>query len=136
MSKWVYDGWDFPSIKADPPRERFLKLISCPQTTGYERATVLFAHIPPKSTSGPHVHAECDEVMHIVGRGEIIIDEETVQLETDSVIIAPQGIKHECRNTSETETLKIFCVYIPPINHNDLLASLADRTKRYLQERS
>lgn len=134
MSKWVYNGWNFPSIKAEPPRERFLKLIASPQTTGYKTATVLFAHIPPKSTSGPHAHDDCDEVMHIVGRGEVTIDGETVELETDSVIVAPRGIPHECRNTSETETLKIFCVYIPPINPNKLLVDLAKKTKEYLKK--
>ena len=134
MSKWVYNGWEFPAIKAEPPRERFLKLIASPQTTGYEKATVLFSHIPPGSTSGSHIHKECDEIMYIVGRGEVTVDGETVELQTDSVIVAPQGVEHECRNTSETETLKIFCVYIPPIELNELLTKLADKTKEYVRK--
>ncbi len=134
MSQWVYDGWRYPAAKAEPPRERFLKLISCPETNGYEKATVLFSHIPPGSSSGRHTHQKSDEIMYCVGRGEIDIDGETMPLETDSVIVAPTGMPHELRNTSETETFKLFCVYIPPIELNELLTGLAARTVEFLKE--
>lgn len=133
MSKWVYKGWEFPSVKAEPPRERYLKLIACPETTGYEKATVLFSHIPPGSGSGMHTHPDSDEIMYCIGHGECTIDGDKVKIETDSVIIAPMGIEHECRNTSETETLKLFCVYLPPIELNELLVELAQKTKKYLE---
>jgi len=132
MSQWVYDGWKFPAVRVEPPRERYLKLIACPETTGYKNATVLFSHIPPKSGTGPHTHVDSDEIMYFVGRGECIMGGETVPLETDSVLVAPKGIEHECRNTSETETLKIFCVYTPPLKLNELLTGLAQTTKKFL----
>ena len=134
MSKWVYKGWEFPAAKAEPPRERYLQLISCPETTGYENATVLFSYIPPGSTNGLHTHPKSDEIIYCVGRGEVIIDGEKVEVETDSVIIAPMGVEHECRNTSKTETLKLFCVNIPPIELSELLVELAKETKKYLEE--
>ena len=133
MSKWVYKGWEFPSAEAEPPRERFLKLIACPETTGYDKATVLFSHIPPRSATGPHAYPNSDEIMYCVGRGECEIDGEKVKIETDSVIVAPMGTEHECRNTSETETLKLFCIYIPPLKLNELLTELAKKTKEYLR---
>jgi len=133
MSQRVYKGWEFPSVRVEPPRERYLKLITCPETTGYELATVLFSHIPPGSATGVHTHPDSDEIMYCVGRGECIIDGEKIKLETDSVIVAPKGIEHECRNTSETETLKLFCVYIPPMKLNELLTELAKKTKKYLE---
>lgn len=133
MSQWVYNGWQFPSVKAEPPRERYLKLIACPETTGYEKATVLFSHIPPGSTSGMHTHPNSDEIMYCVGRGECVIAGGKVKLETDSVIVAPRGVEHECRNTSETETLKLFCVYLPPLELSELLLGLAQKTKEYLK---
>lgn len=132
MTKFVYNGWEIPAVKAEPPRERYLKLIACPETTGYEKATVLFSHIPPGSTSGMHTHQECDEIMYCVGRGECLIDGQSFNLETDSVIVAPRGIEHECRNASETETLKLFCIYIPPLKLSEMLAGLAKTTKQYL----
>ncbi len=132
MSIQVYRGWEFPAAKVDPPSERYLKLIACPETTDYETATVLFSHIQAGSGTGKHTHPDSDEIMYFVGRGECLMDGKAVELETDSVIIAPKGVEHECRNTSETETLKIFCVYIPPLKLNELLTGLAQRTKEYL----
>ena len=132
MAKSVYDGWEFPSVKVPPPKERYLKLIACPETTGYEEATVLFAHIAPGSTTGMHTHPDSDEIIYFVGRGEGIMNGEKVPLETDSVLLAPKGVEHECRNTSETETLKLFCVFLPPIKLNEIQTELAKETKKYL----
>lgn len=56
MAKFVYDGWDFPSVKAEAPNTRYLKIIMSPEVTGYERATILFSHIPPGSSTGVHTH--------------------------------------------------------------------------------
>lgn len=130
MSEYVYDGWEYPSVKADPPNTRFLKIIMSPEVNSYDKATVLFSHIPPGSTTGMHTH-ETDEIMYVVGRGEAQVGEETVPLETDSVIFAPGGVEHECRNTSGTETLKLFCVYIPPLKPSPLVEQLIKKTKAY-----
>ena len=133
MSQWVYKGWEFPSVRVEPPTERYLKLIACPETTGYELATVLFSHIPPGSSTGTHTHPDSDEIMYCSGLGVCIIGGERIKLETDSVIVVPKGVEHECQNTSETETLKLFCVYVPPLKLNPLLAGLAEKTKEYLE---
>ncbi len=129
----VFNGWELPSVKADPPRERFLKLISCPETTGYDKATVLFSHIPAGSGTGPHTHPDSDEIMFFVGRGEGKIGIETFKLETDSVLVVPKGVEHECRNT-DTGTLKIYCVYIPPLKLSPMLAELAEKTRKHLKK--
>lgn len=133
MAKSVYEGWKFPSVKAPPPTERFLKMIMSPEVTSYKDATILFSHIPPGSTTGIHIHPTSDEIMYVIGRGEAISGGEKVMIETDSVIFAPMGVEHECRNTSETETLKLFCVYIPPLKPSPLLEDLIDKTKKYLK---
>lgn len=52
MAKFVYDGWDFPSVKAGPPNERFLKMIMSPEIGNYQGASFLFSHIPPGSGTG------------------------------------------------------------------------------------
>lgn len=134
MSKFVYDGWAFPSVKADPPYTRCLKIIMSPEVSGYKEATILFSHIPPGSSTGVHTHGS-DEIMYVIGRGEGQVADEVTKLETDSVIFAPKGVPHECRNTSETETLKIFCVYIPPLKPSPLLETLINKTKEYLKSK-
>lgn len=135
MTGWVFEGWKFPSLKAEPPNIRFLKVVACPETIGYGKATVLFSHIPPGGTTGMHTHPGSDEIIHFTGRGEGTIDGEQVKTDTDSVMIAPAGVKHECRNTSETETLKLFCVFIPPLAATGLLAEAARKTKEYLESK-
>ena len=132
MGKYIFNGWEYPSVKADPPIERFLKIILSPQTNGYKEASVVFAHIPPGSSAGVHTHA-CDEIMFIsAGRGEGIVGAERGKIETVSVVLAPRGVEHECKNTSETETLKIFCVYVPALKPTPILEKLIIKTKEFL----
>ena len=133
MSDSVYEGWKFPSVKAEPPAERYLKLIASPETTGYERASVLFSHLPPGGSTGMHTHPGSDEIMYVVGRGEGMIGDKKVKIETDSVAIAPMGVEHGCWNTSETDTLKLCCVFVPPLKPAGLLTELVDKTKEYLK---
>ncbi len=132
MARFVYNGWEFPSVKSDPPNTRFLKIIMSPEVNSYNEATVLFSHIPPASSTGRHSHTS-DEIMYVIGRGESQVGSEVTKLETDSVIFAPRGVEHECRNTSETETLKLFCVFIPPLEPSPLLEQLIDKTREYLK---
>lgn len=131
MSKHVFNGWKYPSVQANPPNARFLKIIMSPEVNGYKEATVLFSHIPPGSSTGKHTHTS-DEIMYVIGRGESLVGKEVTNLETDSVIFAPRGLEHECRNTSETETMKLFCVYIPPLKLSLLLERLINKTKEYV----
>jgi len=129
MSKWVSKGWELPSVKAGPPAERFLKMIFSPEVNDYENATVLSVHIPPGSTTGMHAHADSDEIIYFLGRGEATLGEEKVKIENDLVILAPKGVQHEARNTSDTETLKAFCVFIPPLKPTELLAKAAQMSR-------
>ena len=133
MKKTIYDTWKFPAAKINPPAERFIKMVICPETTGYQNATVLCSHIPPGGTTGPHTH-EADEIIHIDGRGEGFINGQKTLLETDSVVLAPKGIVHEVRNPSQTETLKLFCVLIPAIKLNPLLSDIAAKTREFIEK--
>jgi mannose-6-phosphate isomerase-like protein (cupin superfamily) len=134
MSKWICKGWELPSVKAEPPAERFLKMIYSPEVNDYRKATVLFSHIPPGSTSGMHAHPDSDEIMYFVGRGEATLGEEKVTIENDLVILAPKGVEHEARNTSDTETLKAFCVFIPPLKPTELLAKAAQMSREKIKD--
>ena len=91
MAKFVYEGWEFPSLKAEPPHTRFLKIIMSPEVSGYSQATILFSHIPPGSSTGRHTHTS-DEIMYVIGRGEGQVGDEVqagVQ-EADQPQDAPQ----------------------------------------------
>lgn len=125
----VYHGWKHPGIKAVP--ERTIKMVFGPEVTGYQRATAFFSLIPPGSGTGPHNHPSSDEIMYVVGRGEAVTEDGGVEpIETDSVILAPQGTMHEVRNTSD-EGLKLFTVFIPPQAGPN--AELVSKTKAYFE---
>ena len=134
MTDTIYKGWEYPSVKSDPPAARFLKIIMSPEVSGYEHATVLFSHIPPGGTTGLHTHAS-DEIIHITGRGLGRMGDKTVNLETDMVVFAPRGVPHECRNTGDTDTLKLFCVFIPALEPTPVLKELIEKTKNHLQKK-
>ena len=64
--------------------------------------------------------------------GEGSVAGQKTRLEVDSAIIAPKGVEHECRNTSETESLKLYCVFIPPMKLSPTLQGIVQMTKEYL----
>ena len=132
MPSGVYEGWKIPSLKVEAPDTRYLKLIASPAATGYENATVLCCHIPPGGGTGVHTHPS-DEIIYFIGRGESILAGEKSKIETDSVVIAPAGVEHGCWNTSETETLKLFCVFVPPLEDTERIGELARKTREYLE---
>ncbi len=79
-----------------------------------------------------HTHPDSDEIIHFCGRGEAVVDGRVIPVEEDSVLVVKKGIEHEARNVSPTETLKLFCVFIPPMKLSPALTELAEETKRSL----
>ncbi len=124
------NGWEYPSIRVN---ERFLKIIESPEVTRYKNGTILFSHVPAGGRSDFHTHPDNDEIMYFIGRGEVIFGNDKFKIETDSVLVAEKGVPHQCINTSQTETLKIFCVYIPALKLSGPLEEIADITKQYLK---
>ena len=135
MTGFVYNGWEFPAVKLDSPDTRFMKMIISPEVNNYNEATIFLAYIPPGSSTGRHTHPG-DEIIYIVGgHGEGYVADEVTKIAADSVILAPRGVGHECRNTSETETLKLFCVFIPPLAPSPPLEKLIVKTNEYLKDK-
>lgn len=135
MAKQVFQGWEFPFAKTPAPGERYLRLIASAETNGYDKATVLLVHLPPLGTTGLHTHPDSDEIIFVNGRGEGSVAGEKSKLEVDSVIVAPKGVEHEVKNTSQTESLKLYCVFIPPMKLSPTLQSIVPQTKEYLAKK-
>ncbi len=135
MSKWVSKSWEMPSVKASPPAERALKMLFSPEVNGYEKATVLLSIIPPGSQTDHHTHPESDEIMYFLGRGEGTLGEERVKIEPDLIILAPKGVPHQVLNTSDSDALKIICVFIPPLKPSGVLAKAAQLSKEKINQR-
>jgi mannose-6-phosphate isomerase-like protein (cupin superfamily) len=71
-----------------------------------------------------NIHIEQHKVDQFIkiekGQAEATINGKKIKLKNGSAIIIPSGYKHEIRNTSKTEDLKIYTVYTPP-QHSDKL---------------
>lgn len=108
--------WEIPSFKVDPPNERALQIIFSPQVNkGIKDTTVLMSTIfPHTGRTGLHTHP-VDEIMYVItGRGKGEEAGKTFKIEPGTIIYAPAGVEHECRNLGD-ETMQIFCVYIPSL---------------------
>jgi len=108
--------WKTPSKKVAPPNERCLQIIYSPQQDAkVANATFLMSTLAPHSgQTGVHTHV-VDEIIYIItGRGEGEDDGKAFELVPGTIIYAPAGIKHNCRNFSD-ESMQMFCVYVPAL---------------------
>lgn len=98
-----------------PPYARTLKVILSPQVGGVEALTFLISILHPGSRTSLHHHDESGELMYfLTGRGKGVLGDCTYEIEPDTALYAPPGIEHQILNSSD-ETMKIACVYVPPV---------------------
>jgi len=129
----LYHPDRFPSLRVGPPNERDVKMIIDPATTGCTGFSVLVSILPPGGSTGVHVHDGSVEIVHFCGRGRGAIRGEAEDAEAGAVLLVPAGTEHECRNTSEAESLRLFCVFLPALDAKQgVLADLAELTRRFL----
>jgi mannose-6-phosphate isomerase-like protein (cupin superfamily) len=74
--------------------------------------------LQPGEEIGAEVHEDHDQFFRVEdGKGEVIIDNRTHQIEDDDAIIVPAGARHNVINTGD-EPLKLYTIYGPP-EHRD-----------------
>jgi quercetin dioxygenase-like cupin family protein len=108
--------WEIGSFKVEPPNERSLQILFSPQVDeGAPDATVLMSTIAPHTgTTGAHTH-DVDEFIYVItGRGVGLDGAKTYDLVPGTVIYAPAGVEHECRNLGD-DTMQMFCVFMPSL---------------------
>lgn len=60
------------------------------------------------------IHEENDQFFRFEsGRGKVIVDETTYEVEDGSVVIIPKGSNHNVINTSTTEVMQMYTIYTP-----------------------
>lgn len=63
---------------------------------------------------GEEVHAGTDQFFRVeAGRGEVVIDGNASDIESDMAIVVPAGARHNIRNTG-SEPLRLYTLYAPP----------------------
>lgn len=84
--------------------------------TGVHMQLVVMS-LKPGEDIGFEVHPTTDQFFRIEsGTCIVTIDGVESAVKDDDVIIVPAGAEHNLKNSSETETLKIYTIYTPP-NH-------------------
>ncbi len=74
--------------------------------------------IPAGSDIGEEVH-DVDQFIRIEeGEGQSILDGVERELTDGSVVVIPAGVRHNIRNTSTSDALKLYSLYAPP-HHKD-----------------
>jgi len=85
--------------------------------TGAHLQLVLMT-LQPGEEIGEEVHEDGDQFFRFEdGKGEVMIDGVTHEVEDDFAVIVPAGARHNVRNTGD-EPLKLYTIYSPP-EHKD-----------------
>jgi quercetin dioxygenase-like cupin family protein len=108
--------WKIPSKKVAPPNERNLQILYSPQQDQkVANATFLMSTLAPHTgQTGVHTHP-VDEIIYVItGRGEGEDEGKTFMLAPGTIIYAPAGVKHNCKNYSD-ESMQMYCVYVPAL---------------------
>lgn len=70
--------------------------------------------LPPQTNIPMEIHPDNDQFFRFEsGSGEAELDGEITSFEADDVLIIHAGTRHEIRNTSATEDLKLYTIYAP-----------------------
>ena len=111
---------------------REVRMPVSPYTTGEERISIVHCTLPPKAVSEGHIHADCDEYIYFDIGGSARLDEEEYPVPPKGLVHARAGIRHECINTSETEVLTLYCVFVPRLEPYGSYPELIRMTREYL----
>lgn len=60
-----------------------------------------------------HTHAGMDKVYHVLeGRGQFVLDDRAIDMEAGMMLVAPEGVGHGIRNTSDAR-LVVLAILAP-----------------------
>ncbi len=111
----VVQTWKVEGTKVPKPFERVLKVCMSPEEGSTKDFTLIISLISPKSSTNYHSHDDGGELMFVVtGRGSITIEGKDKEIEPDTAIFAPLGVRHRIVNASD-ETMKLVCIFVPPL---------------------
>ena len=128
----LYDTMRFPYEAFGEGVTRQVRLVVSPQTTGEDRASLVYTIVPPGGLSEGHIHPDFDEYIFFESKGRAVLNGETFDVPAKAVVHARAGVRHECVNTSGGEDLRLFCVFLPPLKPYGKYGSLIEKTNAHL----
>lgn len=86
-----------------------------PENTSTERVSVGVSVFPPGSRPTGHVHDTQEETVYVVsGRGRLVTQEATADLEPGVAVFIPTGTFHATESDGP-EPLELICLFSPPV---------------------
>lgn len=94
--------------------------------TGKHSQLVLMS-LKPGEEIGIEIHGENDQFFRFeAGEGKVLIDGNEYQVSDGSAIIVPAGAEHNVINTSSTDDLKLYTIYMPPHHKDGIVRATRD----------
>jgi mannose-6-phosphate isomerase-like protein (cupin superfamily) len=95
-----------------------------------EHCQLVLMSIPAGEDIGEEVH-DVDQFIRIEeGEGQSILDGVERDLTDGSVVVIPAGVRHNIKNMSSSDALKLYTLYAPP-HHED---AVVHKTKKDAQK--
>ena len=130
----IFRCWEIEGVKVPAPVERILTIIMSPEATNTRQLTLLTSVIPSGSSTGAHQH-EVNEFMYVAsGRGEFIEEGYSISFEPDCILFGPAHKEHEIKNIGK-ETVKLICIYSPPLKPTGYLEKATEFAKAYFNKK-
>ena len=86
-----------------------------PENTGTKSVSVGVAVFPAGSRPTGHVHVEEEETIHCTrGRGRLVTEEATAELEPGVTVFIPKNTFHATQSDGP-EPLELVCLFSPPV---------------------
>lgn len=112
--------YDSLSVLSLPGRD--LRLAIDPKKAGSGNITVIVTEIPAGCELPVHTHEVGEEIMYFIqGAAETVCDDEVIVVNAGDIFDVPAGSVHTVRNVG-TETVRMFCVFNPPIDTSNFYA--------------
>ncbi|MDR3551716.1 MAG: hypothetical protein P4L75_01200 [Clostridia bacterium] len=129
----VTDIYQLPAAECGTGIKRAIRLVASPETTGEERIMIVHVVVPPLGISEGHTHPYSSEYIMFSIPGKAVLDGKEFDVPRMGVVHAKPGVLHECRNTSDTEALELYCVFTPPFEPYGIYPDLIAKSNAHLQ---
>jgi quercetin dioxygenase-like cupin family protein len=118
---YVIDASKIEGIRIPAPYERTIKILLTPDTQDLVKdISITMGILAPHSQNDLHTH-EGFEILYIVtGFGKFVVGNETHEIKSDCLLIAPPGTPHRQINESD-DTMKMLAVWTPPVLGKDVI---------------
>lgn len=90
--------------------------------------------IPGGGDIGEEVHTGDQFIRVEEGAGQSILDGVERDLSAGSVVVIPAGVRHNIKNTSSHDALKLYTLYAPPHHRDGVIHKIKEEAEKDTEE--